>query len=172
MTASSYEHVNIFWPTWTCGRICQTLVSCRPCTSSPARLWGRQGWLSRKTNEATRTPPDWKWDIIKSLFKLMMTPPTWLKTILPLETMASSVKRMMVTFLKVFNDDSEYDVLSGNVYFDDKEDFDEVVMTIVWLMFCKLWCPSWMSPPSCTGPSRSKRGRSWGWSPFWSPWAS
>ena len=61
----------------------------------------------------------------------MMTPPTWLKTILPLETMASSVKRMMVTFLKVFNDDSEYDVLSGNVYFDDKEDFDEVMMMMV-----------------------------------------
>ena len=69
--------------------------------------------------------------MFKTLFKLIMTPPTWLKTILPLETMASSVKRMMVTFLKVFNDDGEYDVLSGNVYFGDKEDFDEVVMTMV-----------------------------------------
>ena len=66
--------------------------------------------------------------MFKTLFKLIMTPPTWLKTILPLETMASSVKRMMVTFLKVFNDDGEYDVLSGNINFDDKENFDEVMM--------------------------------------------
>ena len=30
---------------------------------------------------------------------------------LPLETIASSVKMMMVTFLKVFNDNGEVDVL-------------------------------------------------------------
>ena len=41
-----------------------------------------------------------------------------------------------------------------------------------WYVICKLWCLSWMSLPSCRGPSRSRLGRSWGWSPFWSPWTS
>ena len=85
---------------------------------------------------------------------------TLLKTKVPLETIASNVKVIIVTFLKV--------LIMIMLIVSMVPLFDVWCLCLMKMIFCEL-CPSWRSLPSCTSPSRSKPGRSSGLSLFWSP---